>query len=186
MDAIAGISPGLWGHFLALLAIFGGAMLVAGGVATFQAWRRRNFAALVAVSGAMAVPICLATAGFSMMGPYFSCAAEARAINGELVKSPDAVVACEALPHTASSLYYYLHARVHWVNAPFEEQYAQRVLGLGRDYYWSDAGLQATWRSGRRVYLIIEESRLAYWQGLLPPGARVVDRSGTRLVLCNQ
>ena len=96
------------------------------------------------------------------------------------------LVACEALPNTASSLYYYLNARVHWVNAPFNQDYPQRVLGLGRDYYWDDAALQKAWRSAQPVYLILEESRLAHWQGLIPPGARVVDRSGTRLVLCNQ
>ncbi len=134
----------------------------------------------------MAVPIALATAGFTMMSSYFSLAPEARAINAELVTEPDAVVACEALPHTASSLYYYLNARVHWVNAPFNQQYPQRVLGLGRDFFWDDAGLQAEWRSGQRVYFIIEESRLTYWQGLLPPGARVVNKSGTRLVVCNR
>jgi 4-amino-4-deoxy-L-arabinose transferase-like glycosyltransferase len=186
MDAIAGISPGLWGHFLALLAIFGAVMLVAGAVATALTWRRGAFPALVVLAGAMAVPIGLATAGFQMMGPYFSLAAEARAINSEMVQAPGAVVACEALPHTASSLFYYLNARIHWVNAPFDEQYAQRVLGLGRDYYWTDVGLESAWRSGQRVYFIIEQDRLSYWQGALPPGARVVNQSGTRLVLCNQ
>jgi hypothetical protein len=186
MDAIAGISPGLWGHFLTLLAIFGVVMFVAGAGATLLAWRGRKFPALLVIAGAMAVPVVLATAGFSMMGPYFSLASEARAINQEMAQAPDAIVACEALPHTASSLYYYLHTRIHWVNAPFDQQYPQRVLGLGHDYYWNDAGLLAAWQSGRRVYLIIEESRLPYWRGVLPPGARVVNAGGTRLVLCNQ
>jgi hypothetical protein len=121
-----------------------------------------------------------------MMGPYFSLADEARAINRELPEAPGALVACEALPHTASSLFYYLNARVHWVNAPFDQQYPQRVLGLGHDFYWDDASLEATWRSSHRVYFIIEQSRRDYWQSVLPPGARVVNQSGTRLVLCNQ
>ena len=184
MDAIAGISPGLWGQFVALLAIFGAAMLITGSTATVLTWRRRSYPALLVLSGAMAVPIGLATAGFAMMGPYFSLADEARAINREL--TPDAVVACEALPHTASSLYYYLNARVHWVNAPFDQDYPQRRLGLGHDFYWDDAGLQKAWASGHPVYLIIEQSRLAHWQQLLPPGARVVDKAGTRMVLCNR
>jgi 4-amino-4-deoxy-L-arabinose transferase-like glycosyltransferase len=186
MDAIEGISPGLWGSFIVLLVIFGVAMFVAGTVALVLCRRGRNHPALLVLCGAMAVPIGLATAGFAMMGPYFSLAGEARAINAELAATPDAIVACEALPHTASSLYYYLNARVHWVNAPFNQQYSQRVLGLGRDYFWDDAGLLAQWRSGRRVYFIIEQSRLPYWQALLPPGARVVNQGGTRLVLCNQ
>ena len=186
MDAIAGISPALWGHFILLLWIFGGAMAVAGTVAGILAWRRRAFAALLVLAGAMAVPVCLATAGFTMMSPYFSLAGEAKAINREMAVEPDAVVACEALPHTASSLFYYLNARVHWVNAPFDQDYAQRVLGLGRDYYWDEAGLERAWRSPQPVYLVLEENRLAYWQSVLPPGARVVNRSGTRVVLCNR
>jgi hypothetical protein len=186
MDAIAGISPALWGRFIALLGIFGAAMLLAGAVASALAWRGKSFPALLVLSGAMTVPVCLATAGFTMMSPYFSLASEARAINREIAAELDAIVACEAPPHTASSLTYYLNARVHWVNAPFDQQYPQRVLGMGRDYYWDDAGLQKAWRSPRPVYLIIEEDRLAHWRALLPPGARVVDKSGTRLVLCNR
>ena len=81
-----------------------------------------------------------------MMSPYFSLAAEAQAIDREIAAEPDAVVACEALPNTASSLYYYLNARVHWVNAPFNQDYAQRVMGEGRDYYWDEAGLVAQWK----------------------------------------
>ena len=131
-------------------------------------------------------PVILAAVGFTIMAPYFSLAGSARVINRELAVRPDAVVACEALPHTASSLLYYLDARVHWVNAPFDNQYAQRVLGEGRDYYWDDAGLLAAWNSPRPVYFIIEQNRLDYWQGLLSPGARFVSKSGTRLVLCNR
>ncbi len=186
MDAIAGISPALWGQFVTLLGIFGMAMLVAGAAASALTWQRRNFLALLTLSGAMVVPICLATAGFTMMSSYFSLAPEARAINQELVGESDAIVACEGLPHTASSLYYYLNARVHWVNAPFKQDYAQRVLGEGRDYFLDDAGLKAAWLSPHPVYLIIEQDRLAYWQSILPPNARTVNQSGTRMVLCNR
>lgn len=186
MDAIAGISPALWGKFVTLLGIFGAAMLVAGAAATALTWRRRNFPALLILSGAMAVPVCLATAGFTMMSPYFSLADQARAVNREIAAAPDAVVACDALPHTASSLLYYLNTRVHWVDAPFEQDYAQRSLGLGHDFYWDDAQLQKEWNSSRPVYLIIEQDRLDFWQHLLPPGARVVSKGGTRLVLCNR
>jgi len=186
MDAIAGISPGLWGHFLLLLAIFGAVMLVAGTAATVLTWKRRAFPALIVLAAAMAAPIGLATAGFAMMGPYFSLAEEARVINADLAAKPGAIVACEGLPHTASSLYYYLNARVHWVNAPFNQQYPQRVLGLGHDYYWDEAGLESRWKSAQPLYFIIDEDRLAYWQSHLPPNARIVIKSGTRVLLSNQ
>ncbi len=186
MNAIAGISPALWGRFITPLTLFGLAASAGGAFAIVSAWRRQNFPVLLLFSAVMGVTTCLATAGFSMMSPYFSLAGEARAINAELPATPDALVACEALPNTASSLYFYLNARVHWVNAPFRQDYAQRVLGEGRDFYWDDATLLGEWRSSHPVYLIIEETRLAYWQGQLPPGARVVNKSGTRMVLCNR
>jgi len=186
MDAIAGISPALWAQFVTLLGIFGAAMLIAGAVATALSWQRRGFSALSILAVAMVVPICLATYGFTMMSPYFSLAQEARAINAEIVAKPDALVACEALPNTASSLYYYLNARVHWVNAPFQQDYSQRVLGLGREYYLDDAQVVETWGSTRAVYLILDEDRLEHWRSLLPPGARVVNKSGTRVVLSNR
>jgi 4-amino-4-deoxy-L-arabinose transferase-like glycosyltransferase len=186
MDAIAGISPGLWGKFIVLLGIFGAAMLIAGAVASALSWKRRPFPALLVLSGAMGVPLCLAAVGFTMMSPYFSLAEGARAINREIASEPDAIVACEALPHTASSLLYYLNARVHWVNAPFDQDYAQTVLGMGRDYYWDEAELQKMWSSSHPVYLVIDETRLPYWRAELGPGARIVNASGTRDVLCNR
>jgi hypothetical protein len=120
-----------------------------------------------------------------MMGPYFSLAGEAKLINREMVSTPDALVACEGAPHTASSLYYYLNAPVHWVNTPFDQDYPQSVLRLGGDDYWDGAALEKAWTSGRTVYLIMDENRLSYWQGLLP-GARTVSHGATRVVLCNR
>lgn len=186
LDAIEGISPGLWGNFIALLAIFGIAVLIGATAALILIRRGRSYPALLTLSAALGVPIILATCGFTMMSSYFSLAPEAAAINRELATAPDAIVACDAAPHTASSLYFYLNTRVHWVNARFDQQYPQRVLGLGHDYFWDDARLQAEWNSSHPVYLILEQTRLDYWRQHLPPNARLVNASGTRLVLCNK
>jgi hypothetical protein len=186
MDAITGISPALWCQMLVLLEIFGVAALVSGGMAARLAWRGRAYSALLVLGGASAVPVILAAAGFTIMSPYFSLAENARAIGREMAAEPGALVACEGAPNTASSLLYYLPQRVHWVNAPFDNQYAQQVLGEGRDYYWDDAGLAGAWKSGTRVYLIVEEERLGHWQAELSPAPRIVNRSGTRLVLATR
>ena len=186
MDALAGISPALWGHFLVLLGFFGLAALLAGIAAMALVWRGRAFGALLVLGGAMAVPVCLAAAGFTMMSPYFSLAGDARYLNGELARQPGAQVVCDALPNTASSLFYYLNARVRWVNAPFDNQYAQQVLGLGRDYYLNEPALETLWHSAAPVYLIVEQDRLTYWQAHLSPAPQVDHQSGTRLVICNR
>ena len=185
MDALAGISPALWGRLIILLAIFGAALGAGGAVATFLAWRGRTLAALLVVAGAMAVPVVLAARGFVVMSPYFSLAASARVINPEIAAQPETLVACEGAPNTASSLLYYLNARVHWVNAPFDNQYAQQVLGLGHDYYWDEAALEAAWRAARPVDLIVEDDRLSYWQAHLTPAPHLLLHDGTRDVLAN-
>ena len=186
MDALSGISPTLWGKLIVLLAIFGAALGLGGGAATFLAWRRCEFAALLIAAAALAVPVALATRGFVVMSPYFSLAASAREINQSLATQPNALVACEGAPNTASSLLYYLNARVHWVNAPFDNQYAQQVLGLGHDFYWDEGGLENVWRGATPVYLIAEDDRLAYWQSHLAPAPRVLLHDGTRDLLVNR
>ena len=178
--------PACGRNFCPLLGLFGLAALVAGAIACVMIWRRNIFAAFLVLAGAIAVPVCLAAVGFTLMSPYFSLAENARVINREIAGQPNAVVVCEALPNTASSLLYYLNTRVHWLNAPFDNQYAQQVLGLGRDYYWNDAALLRAWDSSAPVYLIVEEDRLAHWRVELPPGTRVVNKSGTRFVLANR
>jgi hypothetical protein len=185
MDALSGISPYLWNHLIVLFFAFGGALLAGGGFAMHLAWRGQNSRALLTLAGTMAVPAVLATCGFTIMSPYFSLAQSAGRLNRELVAQPSALVACEGAPNTASSLLYYLNARVHWVNAPFDNQYAQRVLGEGRDYYWDDARLESAWRAPTPIYLIVEDDRLPYWHARLAP-VRLLSRDGTRDVLVNR
>ncbi len=184
MDALSGISPALWKKLLPLFLVFGAALLAGGMGAAALAQRRRDLSALLTLAATMAVPIILAARGFSIMSPYFSLAESAGVLNRELAAQPDALIACEDAPNTASSLLYYLNARVHWVNAPFDDQYAQNRLGLGRAYYWDESALDTAWGKGP-VYLIVEDDRLAYWQRHLA-SAHLRLHSGTRNVLSNR
>jgi 4-amino-4-deoxy-L-arabinose transferase-like glycosyltransferase len=184
MDALGGISPALWEKLLPLFLIFGAALLVGGVAAALAARAGRHLTALLVLAGTMAVPIMLACRGFVVMNPYFSLAQSAWAINHDMAGRAGALVACEDAPNTASSLLYYLNARVHWVNAPYDHEYAQNRLGLGRDYYWDENALDTAWGKGP-VYLIVEDDRLAYWQRHLA-SARLLLHSGTRDVLVNR
>ena len=184
MDALGGIAPALWRLLLPLFFIFGAAMMAGGMWSALAARWDQSQAALLVLAGTMVVPMVLATRGFSVMSPCFSLAESAAAINRELAAHPAVIVACEDPPNTASSLLYYLNARVHWVNAPFNNQYAQNRLGLGREFYWDEIALDAAWKKGP-VDLIVEDDRLAFWKRHLA-GARVLLHSGTRNVLVNR
>jgi 4-amino-4-deoxy-L-arabinose transferase-like glycosyltransferase len=183
-DALSGISPALWRRLRPLFFVFDAALLAGGLAAAGLARSRRHGPALLVLAGTMAVPIILAARGFSVVSPYFSLAESAAVLNPLLAGQPEAIVACEEAPNTVSSLLYYLNARVHWVNAPFDNQYAQNRLGLGRDYYWDESALDTAWGKGP-VYLIVEDDRLAYWQRHLTR-VRLLLHSGTRDVLINR
>jgi hypothetical protein len=162
---------------------------LAGGLAAcwFILKKNNRLGAVLAITAAMAVCYSCATAGFGVIEPLFSLEGPARQINREA--KPNTYVACESAPHHASSLHYYLNYPVHWVNAIANYDFAGRVLGQGEEFYLTTETFVPVWTSGRPVYFIVEETRLAHWQEQLgrtgyPP--KVFTRAGTRVVLVNQ
>jgi 4-amino-4-deoxy-L-arabinose transferase-like glycosyltransferase len=170
---------------LALVFLCGAGLLAGGLAATWFCWQRRSLPAVLTLSAALLGPYLLCTASFTSLAPYFSFGPAAQVINREIASQPDALVFWDGIPIDASSLYYHLNIPPRWVNAQFEDQYAQRVLGLGKDYYLDEPAFLSLWKSPRPVYLILNQDRLGHWKELLPPGARQVFAAGQRLVLCN-
>lgn len=184
-NALSGISLGVWQSFLPLMKTAGVTLLLGGGLATWFFVRKKSDAnyAVAALTLSMVVLCSLATAGFAIMGPNFSLVEAARAINASA--KPDALVVCEGAPHQSSSLLFYLNRRIHWIHAPSQREFAVRVLGKGRELYLDDEQLQALWKSGRQVFLIVEDERLDAWQKRLET-VNLLARNGTRRVLVNQ
>ncbi len=184
-DAIAGIAPDLWMKCLPLLWVFSIALLIGGAFATLAISRRRSYIGFCSIAGLALFPYILSTIAFGYLQSYFSLAEAAQLLNQKLDAQPAAIVACEAAPNQASSLFAYLHGPVHWVNAPFNNQYAQQFLDLGHNLYWDEPTLQATWDQPAPLYLIIEQDRLPYWIQHLNPAPTVLLLTGTRVVVTN-
>jgi hypothetical protein len=148
--------------------------------------RGNRMAAGLVVAGMMAVPLLAAARGFALKEDYFSLVNAARDINR--LAGADAAVVYHGEPNLASSLFFYLKRRVHWVGARADADFAPRRLGIGRELYLSDEAFAALWKGGRQVFLITEESLMPEWEGklaLAPTQRAPVGRSGTRVVLCN-
>ena len=91
-------------------------------------------------------------------------------------------------PNLASSLFFYLGRRVHWVGARPNADFAPRTLGVGRELYLSDEQFVSRWKGPGQVFLMTEESCLGDWESKLGLSAiqrQPVGRSGTRVLLCN-
>ncbi|PAW77139.1 MAG: hypothetical protein B9S32_12730 [Verrucomicrobia bacterium Tous-C9LFEB] len=187
-NALGGISLGAWQEFLPLMKTAGAALVLGGGSAMWWSGRAKpaRATACAALTLTMVVLCSLSTVGFRIMGPNFSLAEAARAINA--AATPEATVACEGAPHQSSSLLFYLDHRVHWVNAPSQREFAVRVMQQGQELYWNDESFLSAWESPRQVFFIVEDTRLAAWKDKLfrhAPAARVLYHNGTRNVLVN-
>ncbi len=188
-NALGGISLGAWQEFLPLMRTAGVALVLGGGGALAWCSRARSSRATAcAILTLTMVVLCsLATVGFRIMGPNFSLAEAARAIN--VVATPESMIVCEGAPHQSSSLLFYLDHRVHWVNAPSQREFAVRVLKQGQELYLNEESFLREWESPRQVFFIVEDTHLAAWKDKLSrrtSAIRVLYHNGTRNVLVNQ
>jgi 4-amino-4-deoxy-L-arabinose transferase-like glycosyltransferase len=182
--ALQGFSLGAWKDFFPLLKNTGLSLMVGGGVAAFLSFRRKLNLAGIALTATMVVPFLMMVQGFSVKQDFFSLENSARLINARA--TPGTKVIYDGYPNLASSLFFYLNHRVHWVNVPVEYEYATRSLGIGREYYLDPEGVVAAWREGE-VYFILEETQIEVWRPLLGLDEELdyFSRSGTRVVLHN-
>ncbi|MCC6353045.1 MAG: glycosyltransferase family 39 protein [Verrucomicrobiae bacterium] len=184
--AIQGFSMNAWKRFVPLLQGTS-VSFVAGGLAAIAwLWRGNRMAAGLAVAGMMAVPLLCAAKGFCLKQDYFSLVSVARSI--DRAGGEGAIAVYHGEPNLASSLFFYLGRKVHWVGARPNADFAPRKLGVGRELYLSEGDLAARWKGGGRVFLVTEESSVAGWAerlGLSDVQRQPVGRSGTRVALCN-
>jgi hypothetical protein len=183
---LTSFSPGVWRNALSLINGAGLAFLAGGVVAGLLALKNKISASLIPVALAMALCFAMLTGAYSLMGQYFSLAGISKAINQ--TAGSDALVVCEGEPHLNSSLFFYLDRPVHWTHARADNEFAIRSLQLGSELYLSEEELASQWRSSRQVFLIIENTKLSFWErrlALTRSQLQSLGQSGTRIVLVN-
>jgi 4-amino-4-deoxy-L-arabinose transferase-like glycosyltransferase len=146
--------------------------------------RQRGEVMLVLVLAAM-VPagFCLIESG-ARAAPFLSLADVARYLNPRLGRSGEVVF--EGPLRSGSSLSFYLEKKFFLLN--------QRPTTLERDAasqakYLDEHFLLEAWARSDPIYLIIDESRVAYWRQLIVQRVHIyhqVTTSGQRVVLSNQ
>ena len=174
-----------WLAFRPLVAIFGVSLVSLSLAALYFISKQRERLAAIALAASM-IPVGLSMLeAVAKIAPYFSLADVARFLNPRLDAGGDTIF--EGPFDDSSSLMFYLNRKFFLVN-----QNPQKETPIGKpsiDIFLNEAAVLERWGQPSAVYLIIEESRAAYWKRILTAHFHIYHQlttSGTYVVLSNQ
>lgn len=143
------------------------------------------FWAGVVFSLAAVGPAYGATEGYRMMGSYFSLKRTAEVI---VESKSEGRLVYDGPLNLASSLFVYYPHRVYSLRSRNDNEFAVRVLGMGRDRYPDIEEFKKWWISPSRIWLVTHENNLGYWRATLPGEVYEMPagRAGSRVLLTNK
>jgi 4-amino-4-deoxy-L-arabinose transferase-like glycosyltransferase len=138
--------------------------------------------------------MALLMAAFFAAGTYAMCLVEdqlSSAKVGAVIDSrahPDSMVISDGGPNENTSLFFYVHCPIFWVNAHPDIEFATCALGIGRDTFLTHEQVRAAWNGMKQVFLITEGSDLVRWRAYLRPDETppIIGRCGSRVILSNR
>jgi 4-amino-4-deoxy-L-arabinose transferase-like glycosyltransferase len=181
------LSPSAWAGFVPLLGAASAAALAAG-IFVFLADRQaRPERCLAGFAFLMAALFSLGTRAMQLVEDEFSSAKIAALIDARA--GSGSMVIAQGDPNEKTTLFFYLHRPVWWVDGHPNIEFATRTLGIGRDHYLTRPQVATAWRETNQVFLVIEGETLAEWKTYLamaPSQSTPIGTSGSRLILRNR
>ena len=135
----------------------------------------------------MATFFALGTRGMQLVEDEFSSAKIAALIDAR--EGPRSMVIAQGDPNEKTTLFFYLHRPIWWVDGHPNIEFATRTLGIGRDHYLTRPQVATAWRETNQVFLVIEGETLAEWKTYLampPTQSTPIGTCGSRLILRNR
>jgi hypothetical protein len=133
----------------------------------------------------MAAIFLFCTRGLAIVQDDFSSARVAEAINR--MAEPDSIVIQQGDPNQKTSLFFYLHRTIYWVEGHPDLEFATRSLRIGRNHFLDRATVAEKWGEPAQLFLIVQTGTVEEWKTFLgdkrPVIARVV---GSQTVLVNR
>jgi 4-amino-4-deoxy-L-arabinose transferase-like glycosyltransferase len=174
-----------WLAFRPLVAIFGVSLVSLSLAAVYFISKQRERLAAIALAASM-IPVGLSMLeAVAKIAPYFSLADVARFLNPRLDAGGDTIF--EGPFDDSSSLMFYLNRKFILVNQNPEKE--TPIAKPSIDIFLNEAAVLERWGQPSAIYLIIEESRAAYWKRILTAHFHIYHQlttSGTYVVLSNQ
>jgi 4-amino-4-deoxy-L-arabinose transferase-like glycosyltransferase len=174
-----------WLAFRPLVAIFGVSLVSLSLAALYFISKQRERLAAIALAASMIPGGLSMLEAIAQIAPYFSLSDVARCLNPRLDAGGDTIF--EGPFDDSSSLMFYLNRKFFLVN-----QNPQKETPIGKpsiDIFLNEAAVLERWGQPSAVYLIIEETRAAYWKQILTAHFHIyhqITTSGTYVVLSNQ
>jgi 4-amino-4-deoxy-L-arabinose transferase-like glycosyltransferase len=187
LNVLQVLPPAVWRGIIPLLFV-GSTAALAIGVSVFIFDRKgRSELCLAGFAYLMAAVFAIGTRALQVVEDEFSSAKVAELI--EVRGGSESMVIAEGDPNEKTTLFFYLHQPIFWVDGHPNIEFATRSLGIGRDHYLTREQVAKVWRETKRVFLVIEGGALAEWTAYLSLGGErpnPIGNCGSRVVLANR
>jgi 4-amino-4-deoxy-L-arabinose transferase-like glycosyltransferase len=177
----------VWREIIPLLCLASTCALVAGLLVFLFNRNGRSDLCLAGFAFFMAAIFAIGTRCLQLIEDEFSSAKVAQVIGSR--DGPQSIVVAQGDPNEKTSLFFYLHRPVLWVDGHPNIEFATRSLGIGRDHYLTREQLARMWGGTTQVFLVIEDSALSQWKGDLaldPHQSKPIGNCGSRVILANR
>ena len=150
-------------------------------------WFRRQKLAPVIFLPPFILLICfLGLTGEVALQDYLSSASIASVI--ERNSDANTLIISEGDISDRTSLFFYLHRKLHWLDGIPAQEYAARRYGIGADLYLKKADVVAAWHTARKVCIIVDThslTSLAQELNVDPNMVHVLATTPTDVVIAN-
>jgi 4-amino-4-deoxy-L-arabinose transferase-like glycosyltransferase len=181
------LPPAEWKGIIPLLFVASTAALTIG-ISVFILNRKgRSELCLAGFAFLVAVVFAIGTRALQVVEDEFSSAKVAELIDAG--GGSENMAIAEGDPNEKTTLFFYLHQPIFWVDGHPNIEFATRSLGIGRDHYLTREQVAEAWRETKRVFLVIEGGGLADWTAYLslgPERSNPIGTCGSRVILANR
>ncbi len=181
------LPPAVWKEIIPLLFVASTAALTIGILVFIFNRKGRSELCLAGFALLMAVIFAIGTRAMQVVEDEFSSAKVAELIDAG--GGSENMAIAQGDPNEKTTLFFYLHRPIFWVDGHPNIEFATRSLGIGRDHYLTREQVAKAWRETKRVFLVIEGSALAEWKAYLslgPERSNPIGTCGSRVILVNR
>ncbi|MBV8141781.1 MAG: glycosyltransferase family 39 protein [Verrucomicrobia bacterium] len=181
------LPPPVWREVVPLLYAASASALVVGILVYLFDRKGKSELCLAGFALLMGAVFVIGTRAMQLLEDEFSSSKVAEFIDSR--NSPGSVVIAQGDPNEKTTLFFYVHQPIFWVDGHPNLEFATRSLGIGLNHYLTREQVGEAWEGTKRVFLVIEGTALAEWEtylGLNRDGPKPIGTSGSRVILVNR
>jgi 4-amino-4-deoxy-L-arabinose transferase-like glycosyltransferase len=183
MIVLQNLPPSAWRELIPILCLVSGSVLLAGVLVFLFDRQGKSHLGFSGFALLMAAIFMFSTRGLAIVQDEFSSSRVAETI--DRMAEPDSIAVLQGDSNQNTSLYFYLHRPLFWVDGHSNLEFATRNLRIGQNRYLDRAAVAEKWRGRGQLFLIVRTSALEEWNVFLkdrPPVSTSVFGPETLLV----